>query len=167
MFFLNYARIFKGKMYLCTKIHSMSMKEEIMPQGVSLLQLPQNVDKRGRLAFLEGKTHIPFEVKRVFWITEVPKGETRGGHAHWTCHEAVFPVAGSFEIEVDDGACARTFKMNDSSKGILIPAGVWCELRNFAPGTVCVVMASQEYDASGYAHERDAWRQMREKIKEK
>lgn len=122
-----------------------------------IVQLPENVDERGRLAFLEGGKHIPFDVKRVFWITDVPEGMTRGGHAHWTCHEVVFPVAGSFEIEVDDGECALTRVMDNPSTGIVIPAGAWCELRRFAPGTVCVVMASQDYDATGYVHNRKEW----------
>ena len=130
---------------------------ESLPQGVERLQVALNVDERGCLSFLEGCRDIPFEVKRVFWITDVPAGQTRGGHAHWTCHEVVFPVTGSFEIEVDDGLCCRTLRMERSNEGILIPAGVWCELRDFAPGTVCVVVASQEYDASGYAHIRDEW----------
>ena len=136
------------------------MNDAMMPKGVQLIQLPQNVDERGRLSYVEGCVHIPFPIKRVFWISDVPEGQMRGGHAHWTCHEVVFPVAGSFEIEVDDGTYARTFKMDDSSCGILIPAGVWCELRHFRPGTVCVVMASQEYDVSGYANEKEAWRKV-------
>ena len=136
------------------------MNDAMMPKGVQLIQLPQNVDERGRLSYVEECVHIPFAIKRVFWISDVPEGQMRGGHAHWTCHEVVFPVAGSFEIEVDDGTCARTFKMEDSSCGILIPAGVWCELSHFRPGTVCVVMASQEYDVSGYANEKEAWRKV-------
>ncbi|MCR5179814.1 MAG: FdtA/QdtA family cupin domain-containing protein [Bacteroidaceae bacterium] len=129
-----------------------------MPQGVELIQLPENVDERGRLSFAEGGLHIPFDVKRMFWISDVPPGKIRGGHAHWTCHEAVFPVSGSFDIEVDDGYCSRTFTMNSPSLGILIPAGIWCELRNFSPGSVCVVAASQEYDATGYANDYDSWK---------
>jgi len=130
-----------------------------MPRGVEMIELPQYVDTRGCLTYLEGLKDIPFDVKRVFWITDVPEGGMRGGHAHWTCHEVVFPVKGSFEIEVDDGEVCRTFAMSDAKTGILIPAGVWCELRHFAEGTVCVVMASEPYDAIGYANERAAWRE--------
>lgn len=148
-------------MYLCTKITQEGMKDEKLPQGVMLIQLPENVDERGRLSFLEGGKHIPFEVKRVFWISGVPADKTRGGHAHWTCHEVVFPVTGSFEIEVDDGRCARTLTMNDARMGVMIPAGVWCELRHFAPGTVCVVVASEEFNAQGYVHVREEWQRMK------
>ena len=135
------------------------MKQENLPKGVEWIQLPQNVDNRGRLTFLEGEVHIPFSVKRVFWITDVPIDQIRGGHAHWTCHEAIFPVVGRFEIELDDGERDATVVLDDPSRGITVPAGVWCELRHFAPGTVCVVMASQEYDASGYALDRESWKE--------
>lgn len=134
------------------------MNDVFLPRGVNWIQLPQNVDGRGALTFLEGDVHIPFPVKRVFWISNVPEGQTRGGHAHWTCHEAVFAVSGKFEIELDDGERRATVVVDDPARGITVPAGVWCELRRFAPGTVCLVMASQEYDASGYALDRENWR---------
>ena len=82
-----------------------------MPHGVELLQVAQNVDERGSLCFMEVAAHLPFEIRRVFWISDVPTGKTRGGHAHWTCHEAIFSVSGSFEIEVDDGEVRRTFRL--------------------------------------------------------
>jgi len=157
MFFVNCASNLRKKIYLCTKIYEQIMEKYILPQGVKFIQLPQYVDARGQLIFLEGDVHIPFEVKRVFWISDVPVDKTRGGHAHWTCHEAVFPVTGSFEIELDDGLVSTTVTLDKPSLGITIPAGVWCELRHFAPGTICLVMASQEYDASGYALDRESW----------
>lgn len=111
------------------------------------------------MCYLEGDVQIPFTVQRVFWITDVPEGEIRGGHAHWTCDEAVFAVTGSFEIEVDDGNSSFVTRLSSPDCGLTIPAGVWCELRHFSPGTVCVVMASQPYDASGYALDRNGWLQ--------
>lgn len=135
------------------------MQAELLPRGVKRIQLPKNVDERGCLSFLESGKHIPFEVKRVFWIYDVPETQTRGGHAHWSCQEVVFPVAGSFELELDDGERHSCVLLDDPSCGITIPAGVWCELRHFAPGTVCVVAASEEYDATGYALDRDSWLQ--------
>lgn len=158
MFFLNCAKNFTEKMYLCTKINPQPMKSSSLPSGVQLIQLPENVDERGRLSFLEGGVHIPFDVRRVFWISDVPPDKMRGGHAHWTCHEVVFPVTGSFEIEVDDGTRCSVIEMSKPHVGILIPAGVWCELRKFKPGTVCVVVASHEYDPTGYVHDRNEWR---------
>ena len=151
-------------MYLCTKIDSKRMNTDHLPYGVSLVQLPENVDERGSLSFLEANEHIPFDVKRVFWITHVPADKTRGGHAHWTCHEAVFPVSGSFEIEVDDGVCAATLVMDNPSVGVVIPAGVWCELRHFAPGTVCVAVASESFNPDGYSHDKVQWRHERKEM---
>ena len=133
------------------------MDIETLPKGVHYIELPHNVDKRGHLCYLEGNVQIPFAVQRVFWITNVPEGEIRGGHAHWTCDEVVFAVTGNFEIEVDDGQRQYVTRLDSPDRGLTIPAGVWCELRHFSPGTVCVVMASQPYDASGYALDRDTW----------
>ena len=137
------------------------MDKDVMPRGVKLIELPQNVDERGRLYYMECADVLPFEVRRIFWISDVPRGKTRGGHAHWTCQEVIFPVTGNFEIEVDDGKVCRTIVMDRPSCGITVPAGVWCELRNFAPGTVCVVLASEKYDLSGYALTREEWRSKR------
>ena len=142
------------------------MNKEIMPHGVELLQVAQNVDERGSLCFMEVAAHLPFEIRRVFWISDVPTGKTRGGHAHWTCHEAIFSVSGSFEIEVDDGDVRRTFTLDRPWEGITVPAGVWCELRHFAPGSVCLVLASEAYDASGYAQTREAWHRGLSRLKD-
>ena len=140
------------------------MNDVRMPLGVSLVQLPKNVDERGVLSFLEGGHDIPFDVQRVFWISQVPSGKVRGGHAHWTCHEVLFPVSGSFEVEVDDGLRSQTFLLDQTNVGLLIPAGVWCELRHFSEDAVCVVVASQPYDPAGYAHAKTEWsRILREK----
>ena len=158
MFLSNCASFLEGKMYLCSKFNAFDMIHDSLPMGVKLIQLPQHVDTRGCLTFLEGNVHLPFAVERVFWITDVPSDVMRGGHAHWTCHEVVFAAVGSFEIEVDDGEVCRTLVIDNPSIGILIPAGVWCELRHFAKGTVCVVMASEPYDSTGYAHDRALWK---------
>ncbi len=110
-----------------------------------IVKIPCVVDERGSLCFAESK-HLPFEIKRVFWIYGVEEGKTRGGHAHRTCAEVVFPLCGSFEIEVDDGKHSETILMDSPEKGIHIPPNVWCCLKNFASGTVCVVLASQDYE---------------------
>ncbi|MCR5820621.1 MAG: FdtA/QdtA family cupin domain-containing protein [Bacteroidaceae bacterium] len=128
---------------------------EVWPSGVVMVELPDMLDERGRLNFLQGGLDVPWEIKRVFWITDVPDGQTRGGHSHRTCHEAVFPVAGSFDITVSDGVHEVRVRMDDARFGIVIPAGIWCNLEHFAPGTVCLAVASEEYDASGYINDFD------------
>lgn len=138
-------------------------KKGVLPRGVTWIELPERKDVRGSLTFGEGGAEIPFEVARVFWITDVPVGQKRGGHAHWTCHEAVFAVAGSVEIELNDGERSVVVHLDSPQRGITIPAGVWCELRCFAPGTVCLVLASERYNAKGYVHDEEQWRE--EKLK--
>ena len=127
------------------------------------IQLPDHGDERGVLVFLEGGHHIPFSVARVFWIYGVPGHESRGGHAHWSCHEAVFAVHGSFELELKDGKDSQRFLLNDPSQGVLIPAGVWCELRHFSADAVCVVMASEPYSPQGYVHDYEDYVRAKER----
>ncbi len=124
-----------------------------------IVTIPYIVDERGSLCFAENK-HLPFEIKRVFWIYGVKEGKTRGGHAHRTCAEVVFPISGSFEIEVDDGKHSETFLMDSPEKGIHIQPNVWCCLKNFAPGTVCVALASHDYEAEGYIHDYTTFKKM-------
>lgn len=121
--------------------------------GCRLLATGKIKDDRGVLCIAEGATTIPFEIKRNFWIYGVMQGKTRGGHSHSTCAEAVFPICGSFDIMVTDGERSTIVSMNDPACGILIPAGVWCELRNFSPDAICFVAASQHYDATGYIND--------------
>ena len=132
------------------------MKEtnmEQLPRGCRIIDFPESVDDRGALSFAEGAHHIPFQIERVFWIYGVPEGKTRGGHSHSESAEVVVPVSGGFNMMVDDGANRITVRMDSPRKGILIPPGVWCDLRDFEPGTVCVVFASHPYNASGYIND--------------
>ena len=123
-----------------------------MPRGCKLIHLPVRTDKRGSLSFAESDS-IPFSIERVFWIYDVPQGEERGAHSHNDCAEVVIPVQGEFDMTVDDGITCRTIHLNSPHTGILIPAGIWCRLSNFAPGTICVVLASHPYNAAGYTHD--------------
>lgn len=129
-----------------------------MPRGCRLIDFPESVDSRGGLSFAEGMQHIPFNIERVFWIYGVPEGKTRGSHSHNESSEVIVPVSGSFDMYVSDGARDVTVRMDSPRRGILIPPGVWCELRNFTPSTVCVVMASHPYNAAGYVHDFTQYR---------
>lgn len=122
------------------------------------VRLQKHVDGRGCLSVVENDGSLPFVPSRVFWISGVPAGAQRGGHSHRTCSEVVFAVSGRFEIELDYGSYSETFVMDKPDVGVIVPAGVWCELRNFADNTVCVVLASEAYDASGYVHDKEEWR---------
>lgn len=123
-----------------------------LPGGCRLIEVPGVADDRGELCFMEGESHIPFEIARVFYIYNVKKGASRGDHSHRSCAEVVFAVHGSFTMIVDDGKRRVAVRMNRPNVGILIPPAVWCKLTDFAEGTVCSVLASEKYDEKGYTY---------------
>ena len=129
-----------------------------LPRGCRLIDFPTHQDKRGNLSIAEAKKEIPFAIERVFWIYDVPEGAERGAHSHNECAEMVVPVCGAFDMTVDDGITQTTVHLDSPCQGILIPAGVWCRLSNFAPNTICVVMASHPYNAAGYIHDYSAYK---------
>lgn len=121
-----------------------------------VINLPNHVDERGALTLVDSeviKGLLPFEPKRVFWIHGVKDGATRGQHAHRTCWEMVCAVSGSFNLTLSDGKEDKTFVLDKPNQGVIIPPMVWCKLWNFAPGTVCLTFASEDYDAEGYINE--------------
>ena len=122
-----------------------------LPEKYMMVDVPEVSDERGNLCIAESQ-HLPFTPRRVFWIYDVGEGKTRGGHAHASCAEIVFPVAGSFDIFVDDGNHQEEIHLDAANRGIYIGPNVWCLLHNFAPGTVCVVLASEDYAHDGYIH---------------
>jgi dTDP-4-dehydrorhamnose 3,5-epimerase-like enzyme len=115
-----------------------------------IIELPKINDPRGNLTFIEGGRHIPFEVRRVFYLYDVPGGATRAGHALKRCHQFVIANSGSFDVIADDGYEKRRFSMNRSYYGLYIPPLVWREIENFSSNSVCTVLASECYDANDY-----------------
>ena len=124
-----------------------------LPKGCYIVQFPRISDVRGNLAFGEGERHIPFPIKRIFWTYDIRDGNMRGDHAHRTCQMVLFPIGGSFDIEIDDGQRRETLRMDDPSQGIFIPPLVWCRLKNFTPNAACISLASEEYRAEDYIHD--------------
>ena len=124
-----------------------------LPRGCRLISLPEHRDRRGCLSIAEWGNGIPFAIERVFWIYDVPEGAERGAHSHNECAEVVVPVSGAFDMTLDDGTMQATVHLDSPHMGVLIPAGVWCRLSGFAPGTVCVVLASHTFNAAGYVHD--------------
>jgi hypothetical protein len=114
------------------------------------VELPKITDPRGNLTFLEAGRHVPFEIKRVFYLYDVPGGETRAGHALKTCHQFIIAMSGSFDVVLDDGKEKQRFQLNRSYRGVYIPPLIWRELDNFSSGSVCAVLASERYDGAGY-----------------
>ncbi len=122
-----------------------------------IIELPKISDARGNLCIAEFRI-LPFTPHRMFWIYDIPPGKTRGGHAHKSCEELIVPLCGHFDIYVDDGHTNNVIKMSDPNKGIYIQKGVWCELRNFSPGTICLVFASEPYNAKGYVDDYESFK---------
>ena len=116
----------------------------------SILNLPKIIDPRGNLTVAEGQTNVPYDVKRAYWVYDVPAGESRGGHAHKACRELIVAVSGSFSVTLDNGSEKETFHLNHPWQGLLVETGVWRTLDDFSSGAVCLVLASQEFEESDY-----------------
>ena len=115
-----------------------------------LIDLPRINDPRGNLTFIEENKHIPYDIKRVFFLYDVPGGETRAGHALKTCDQFIIAVSGSFNVILDNGAERQTIHLNRSYYGLHVAPLVWRELDNFSSGSVCMVLASQFYSEIDY-----------------
>ena len=115
-----------------------------------LIELPKISDPRGNLTAIESGQHIPFEIKRVYYLYDVPGGESRGGHAHKALETLIIAASGSFTVVVDDGVERKEFFLNRSYFGLYVPPLTWRELDNFSSGSVCLVLASDFYSESDY-----------------
>jgi UDP-2-acetamido-3-amino-2,3-dideoxy-glucuronate N-acetyltransferase len=115
-----------------------------------IINLPRITDPRGNLTFVEGENHIPFPIRRVYYLYDVPGGETRGGHAHRQLEQFIIAASGSFDVVLDDGVEKKRFFLNRSYYGLYVPRMMWRELENFSSGSVCLVMASERYSESDY-----------------
>jgi hypothetical protein len=116
----------------------------------SLLELPQISDPRGNLTFLEGSRHFPFDIKRIYYLYDVPGGEIRAGHAHKALQQLIIAASGSFTIDLDDGYQKRSYHLNRSYQGLYLPPMIWRDLHNFSSASVCLVLASDYFDESDY-----------------
>jgi hypothetical protein len=115
-----------------------------------IIQLPQITDPRGNLTFIEGERHIPFPIKRVYYLYDVPGGATRAGHGHKTLQQLIIAMSGSFDIELDDGFAKQKYHLNRSYYGLYVSPMMWREIDNFSSGSVCMVLASDYFDEADY-----------------
>ena len=120
-------------------------------ENVEIISIPKIVDDKGRgkLSVIE-KSIVPFEIKRVYYLYDVPSDAFRGGHAHKDLYQFMIPLSGSFEVSIDDGFNSKKIMLNKPDQGLLIPSGIWREMDNFSAGSVCLVLASEVYDESDY-----------------
>lgn len=120
-----------------------------------IVDIKKIVDVRGNLSVVEGLSDIPFDIKRVYWVYDVPAGECRGGHAHKRLKQFLIALSGSFTVTLDDGTDKRTFMLNHPYQGLEIETGIWRTLDDFSSGAVCLVLASELYDESDYIRDYD------------
>jgi hypothetical protein len=120
-----------------------------------LVDLPKISDPRGNLTFVECGRHIPFEIKRTYYLYDVPGGAERGGHAHKDLHQLIIAISGAFDIVLDDGREKKRYHLNRSYFGLYVCPMIWREMDNFSSGAVCLVLASNFYDEADYYRNYD------------
>lgn len=120
-----------------------------------IIEFPKIADPRGNLTFLEGSRHVPFDIKRIFYLYDIPTGAARGAHAHKQLHQLLICLSGSFDVALDDGSEQKMVHLNRPWQGLHIPPMIWAAELNFDPGSVCLVLASMEFNESDYYRDYD------------
>ena len=120
-----------------------------------IIDLPKITDSRGMLSFLESRNHIPFDIRRIYYLYDVPTGSRRGAHAHKNLHQLIIAMSGSFDVILDDGFEKKSFHLTHPFQGLYVCPLIWRVLENFAPGSVCLVLASEFYDERDYYRHYD------------
>ncbi len=117
----------------------------------SVLELPKIHNRAGNITVLDHADGIiPFDIKRIYYLFDVPGGESRGGHAHKNLHQIIIAASGSFDVIIDDGKIKRSIVLNRPNYGLYVPSGIWRDLENFSSGSVLLVMASEKYEENDY-----------------
>jgi len=122
-----------------------------------IIELPKIHDPKGNLTFVESSVHIPFDIKRVYYVYDVPGGSERGSHAHKDLQEFIIAISGSFDVVLNDGQQQKRFHLNRSHYGLYVSPMMWRDLDNFSSGSVCLVLASDTYQESDYIRDYDAF----------
>ena len=131
--------------------------------GANIIQLPKNLDRRGNLSVVEEITNIPFEIKRTYWIYDVPGGAVRGGHAYRNNEEFIVALSGSFDVVLDNGLSRTTYSLNRSYYGLYVPKGVWRQMVNFSTNSLALIMASIPFDPSDYIYDYEHFKELSNK----
>ena len=122
-----------------------------------VMELIKISDHRGNLTFIESNHHVPFDIKRVYYLYDIPGGASRAAHAHKDLHQLMIAMSGSFDVTLDDGSKKQRFHLNRSYFGLYIPPMIWRDLDNFSSGSVCMVLASDYFDESDYYRDYDTF----------
>ncbi len=126
-----------------------------------IIDLPKFEDPRGNLSFFEELNHIPFKIKRSYWIYDVPGGQVRGGHAFREQREFIIALSGSFDVMIDDGTRKKLYSLNRSYYGLYIPCGLWRQMENFSTNSLALVLSSTEFDESDYIRDYQTYKEYR------
>jgi len=128
-----------------------------------VFDLPKIQSRSGNITPIENFKEIPFQIKRIFYLYDIPGGESRGAHAHRECHQFLIAASGSFEVRLDDGTVKKTIMLNQPFRGIHIPPGIWASEVNFSSGAICLVLASHPYNESDYIRNYKEFKQLKNK----
>lgn len=126
----------------------------MISENIEIIDIPKITDTRGNLSVIENDV-VPFDIKRVYYLYDVPSGAERGGHSHKELFEFLVALSGSFDVILKDGESEKTVTLNRPNQGLLIKSGIWRELENFSSGSVCLVVASDVYKEDDYIREYD------------
>jgi hypothetical protein len=127
-------------------------------QNCKIINLPKILDKRGNLSFIEEESHIPFKIKRSYWIYDVPGGSNRGGHAYRENEEFIVALSGSFDVILDDGINSHAFNLNRSYYGLYVPKMLWRSMENFSTNSLALVLSSTQYDGNDYIRDYELFK---------
>ena len=116
----------------------------------SVIELPKVENRSGNLTSIQNSIEVPFDIKRIYYLYDIPGGKDRGAHAHIECHQFLIAGSGSFDVLLDDGKSKKLVTLNQPYKGLYVPAGIWASEVNFSSGSICLVLASHEYDEKDY-----------------
>ena len=128
---------------------------------VKIVELPKFLDARGNLSFAENFQHIPFEIRRTYWIYDVPGGEDRGGHAYFKNQEFIIALSGAFDVIVDDGERKKVFNLNRSYFGLYVPAGLWRTMENFSTNSLALEFGSEHYSKEDYIRDYEQFKSLK------
>jgi len=134
-------------------------------EGVKIIQLPKIIDKRGNLSFFENSNQIPFDIKRTYWIYDVPGGEQRGSHAFKKSHEFIIALSGSFDLVLNDGNIEEKYSLNRSYNGVYIPNLLWRRLENFSTNSLALIVSSISYDHNDYIRDYEEFKTIIDGVK--
>lgn len=134
------------------------MEKEI--EQPRIIQLPKILDERGNLSFFQNEQHIPFQIKRTYWIYDVPGGEQRGGHAYKTLREFIVALSGSFDVVLHDGKNEMCFSLNRSYFGLYVPNMIWRHMESFSTNSLALIVADQDYNEQDYIRNFDEFKQL-------